>query len=104
MIAGTGPIWLDNVNCGLVANRLIDCPRGNAIGVHNCDHTKDIGVRCEPLGYRGTYLILKNPPCVNTHFISYRCMYNWSGQTAGWKQPTCGSCGDVLLQLMGYYL
>ena len=55
---GTGPIWLDNVNCGLNANRLIDCPRSNAIGVHNCNHNEDAGVRCEPIGFRGKEIII----------------------------------------------
>ena len=53
LTAGTGQIWLDNVNCNLTANRLIECARSNAIGVHNCNHREDAGVRCEPIGYRG---------------------------------------------------
>ena len=54
---GTGQIWLDNVNCNLTANRLIDCSRSNAIGVHNCNHGEDAGVRCEPIGFRGMICI-----------------------------------------------
>ena len=43
---GSGPIWLDNVNCNPDTNaRLSDCP-ANAVGVHNCDHSEDAGVIC----------------------------------------------------------
>ena len=42
---GTGGIFLDNMNCRGTESRLIDC-RHSGIGVHNCDHTDDAGVRC----------------------------------------------------------
>ena len=42
---GTGDIWLDNVNCAGTESRLADCP-ANSIGVHNCRHIEDAGVRC----------------------------------------------------------
>lgn len=52
--AGTGRIWLDNLNCNASERRLIECPRGRPIGnPNNCNHRKDVGVRCEPIGFRG---------------------------------------------------
>ena len=42
---GAGQIWLDNVACTGRENRLIDCA-ANALGVHNCNHGEDAGVRC----------------------------------------------------------
>ena len=44
---GTGPIYLDNVNCEGSERRLIDCPRGSEISVHNCGHYEDAGVYCQ---------------------------------------------------------
>ena len=44
---GTGPIWLDNVQCAGTEARLADC-RANAIGSHNCVHFEDASVVCQP--------------------------------------------------------
>ena len=42
---GTGEILLDELNCMGEESRLIDCP-ANPIGVNNCGHSEDAGVRC----------------------------------------------------------
>ena len=42
---GEGQIWLDNVICVGNEDRLEDC-RNQGIGVHNCSHFEDVGVRC----------------------------------------------------------
>ena len=56
--------------CRGTESRLIDC-RHNGIGVHNCDHTDDAGVRCL-VGEMGNFSPAMNrPPAVvnfNVHF------------------------------------
>ena len=42
---GSGKIFLDNVRCTGEEQRLIHC-QASDIGVHNCGHIEDAGVRC----------------------------------------------------------
>lgn len=42
---GTGSIWKDQVNCIGSELRLELCP-SNRLGVHDCTHSEDAGVRC----------------------------------------------------------
>ena len=49
--AGTGPIFLDNIDCQGTEDTLLPngddgCHLFSSIGVHSCDHTQDAGVRC----------------------------------------------------------
>ena len=55
--AGTGPIYLDDVQCTLSASQLLECS-SRPILSHDCRHTTDAGVGCEGildyyLGLRG---------------------------------------------------
>ena len=43
---GVGQIWLDNVHCHGTETRLINCPA--ALGIHDCGHNEDAGVKCLP--------------------------------------------------------
>ena len=42
---GTGPIFLDNVNCFGYESSLFSC-RHSGLGNHNCRHSQDASVRC----------------------------------------------------------
>ena len=42
---GTGPTFLDNVQCSGTETNILSCP-SNAIRQENCNHAADAGVRC----------------------------------------------------------
>ena len=39
-------ILLDQLVCNGTEQSLLDCSAGVEVGVHNCDHSEDAGVRC----------------------------------------------------------
>ena len=43
---GSGPIFLDDVQCTSSSNQLLECP-SRPILSHNCLHSADAGVGCE---------------------------------------------------------
>lgn len=45
--SGSGPIYLDNVDCGGYESNLFQCAH-SGFGRHNCDHLEDVGVECLP--------------------------------------------------------
>ena len=56
---GTGPIWLDNVECSGSESRLVFCDslgKGN----HNCDHTEEAGVVCQSEIQLSLFILLVN--------------------------------------------
>ena len=46
---GTGPIWLDDVNCVGNETLLAQC-RHRGWGIENCGHSEDAGAVCRPAG------------------------------------------------------
>ncbi len=44
--SGSGPIWLDDLDCHGLENSLSECNH-NRLGTHNCDHSEDAGVECK---------------------------------------------------------
>ncbi len=46
---GEGAVWLDSLDCGGDERSLAECAH-DGWGQHNCQHSEDVSVSCEPLG------------------------------------------------------
>ena len=55
--SGSGPIWLDDLQCRVSDTRLISCPH-RGIGSHSCGHSEDIAVYCNSK-WQSAYFITK---------------------------------------------
>ena len=70
--AGSGPIFLDDVQCSSSSNQLLECP-SRPILTHNCAHSADAGVSCE--GMFWTHLVQVTEECTRFPFCFHSSMY-----------------------------
>ena len=103
---GSGPIWLDNLDCSSEANSIIAC-RHNGWGLHNCKHKEDAGVCCyqaqapKPLSLP---VRLRCPKCNGGGFC--RTCSDASCRTylgSGASMPQIGVRGIVEVQVNGQW-
>ena len=43
---GTGSIFLEKVHCSEADTTLFECFSFSPLGIHSCDHSQDVSVRC----------------------------------------------------------
>ena len=43
---GTGKIWMSDLGCVRGQKNLFDCNQRKPLGVNNCKHDQDVGLRC----------------------------------------------------------
>ena len=61
---GSGPIFLDQLDCNGDEQSLVDCAIHSPIGIHSCDHSEDVGIQCE-----GGYAMSGNLSTWSTNLI-----------------------------------
>ena len=50
---GSGPIFIERLECSQTDTGILDCPRFSPLGLVNCNHSLDVSIRCQ-----GTYVTL----------------------------------------------
>ena len=43
---GTGAVFLEGLECDGSESSLLECPMDTALGLSQCDHSEDSGIRC----------------------------------------------------------
>ena len=56
--AGTGPIFLSQLECSGQEQSLLDCSSGLPVGLHQCDHAADVALQCLGTHFITAYIIV----------------------------------------------
>ena len=78
---GSGPIWMDNVNCSGIEAHIFDCPH-NGFGNHDCNHGEDASVVCLPDRKHIWFLFVRSMSI---------CLFLFNTGTVHWSRWTRGA-------------
>jgi len=105
---GIGGIFLDNLYCTGRESRLIDCSH-SGVGIHNCDHSADAGVRCQGIWMSNTTLVFWPSGRTKASFSSYLVTWEWSWHSflteliPSWISDDKISCDNFISRLISNY-
>ena len=68
--SGSGPIYLEQLECSPEDTNILDCPRFSPLGLVNCDHSLDVSIRCT-----GRSLQLRLGPLLNGMILFFTCRH-----------------------------
>ncbi|XP_052826276.1 deleted in malignant brain tumors 1 protein [Octopus bimaculoides] len=107
---GSGPIWLDEVQCDETEYNIEDCLQ-NAYGDHNCDHSSDAGVLCSIDGVaysKGKYgtgsgrIWLDNMNCTGNEPSIASCQKSlWGENDCRHAEDAAVECKNISVRLVG---
>ena len=98
---GVGQIWLDDVACTGVEDRLTECRNRGGFGSHNCVHSEDAGVRCAGMLFFFVRFYFIVSVCVIMNVLSSRhFLHYWSHQTSG-RDKHSRTCGNLQQKCLG---
>ena len=105
--AGSGPIFLDDVQCTSSSDQLLECP-SRPILSHNCLHSADAGVGCE--GIHVYYYIIIKMQCIlylnlyckqlRVHLVNCDCLEETFQMKAEWRSAST-ICGVLCVTIPG---
>ena len=81
---GSGPIFMDDVQCTSSSSQLLECP-SRPILSHNCLHSDDAGVGCEGIINQ----LLDSPEVMNNDQLAYLSTQSHVEMVScGWQEAT----------------
>ncbi|XP_007502896.1 scavenger receptor cysteine-rich type 1 protein M130 [Monodelphis domestica] len=92
--AGTGPIWLDDMNCSGNESKMWQCP-SSAWGQHECRHKEDAGVLCSEVMSLRLFSASNTQACAGRLEV----FYNGTWGSIGRHNMTAVTVGIVCRQL-----
>ena len=68
---GSGPIFLDEVDCSETDSVLLQCNTFTPVGIHSCTHSQDVAILCEGTEFKKVSNVLACGTLIHVHIPTY---------------------------------